>query len=107
MFRKSVPLMILAVFVIGSVLVGATLTSRPTNAQDANMNFKALIQSYVDQGQAFTINTRATNFVVDGETVQISQLGDDFLCVTGELNVMGNPMQTICSTFDSMIVLIP
>ena len=107
MFRKSVPLMVIAVLVIGIVVLGAALNARPTRAQEDNMNMRALIQSLVDQGQPFTINTRVTNFEVDGTNVQISQVGDDFLCVTGTLNVMGNPMQTICATFDSMIVLMP
>ncbi len=107
MFRKSVPLMVIAVVVIVSVMIGAAFNARPTNAQTENMNMRALIQSFVDQGQVFTINTRVTNFEVDGSTVQISQLGDDFVCVTGELNVMGNPMQTICSTFEAMILIIP
>ena len=108
MFRKSVPLMALAALVISSVLIGAALNARPSNAQEvANMNMKALIQSFIDEGQVFTINTRVTNFEVDGERIQISQLGDDFLCVSGELNVMGNPKDMICDSYSMIIILVP
>jgi hypothetical protein len=107
MFRKSVLLLVFATFVIGSIIFGAALNARPTNAQADNMNMRAFIQSLVDQGQVFTINTRVTNFEVDGENIQISQLGDDFLCVSGDLNVMGNPKEMICDTFSMIIVLVP
>jgi hypothetical protein len=104
MFRKSAVLIVITALVISGVIIGAALNVHPANAQAATM--KALIQSLVDQGKAFSINTRATNFDVDGTTNKISQLGDDFVCVTGTLNVMGKPMQTVCSTFDSMIVIL-
>src|SRR5215211_374586 len=108
MLRKSVLLMVVTALVITSVLLGAALTAHPGSAQEAaNMNMKVFIQSLIDQGQVFTINTRVTNFVVDGESIQISQLGDDFLCVSGELNVMGNPKQMICDTFSMIIVMVP
>jgi hypothetical protein len=104
MFRKSALLIVITAFVISGVIIGVALNTRPANAQASTL--RALIQSLVDEGKAFTINTRVTNFDVDGTTNRISQLGDDFVCVTGNLNVMGNPMQTVCSTFDSMIVIL-
>jgi hypothetical protein len=106
MFRKSVPVLAIAALVIGLAMLGAALNARPTSAQDGSTNFRGLIQSLMDQGEPFTINTRVTNFEIDGSTNSISQLGDDFVCVTGDLNVMGNSMQTVCSAFDSMIVII-
>jgi hypothetical protein len=104
MFRKSIPLIVVAVLVIGAVIFGAALNAHPTNAQASNM--KTLIQSLVDKKQGFTINTRVTNFEIDGAKNTISQLGDDFFCVTGDLNVMGKSMQTICTSFDGIIVVL-
>jgi hypothetical protein len=105
MYRKSVFLIVIIALVISGVIIGVAFNARPANAQAATM--RALIQSFVDQNKPFTINTRATNFDVDGDKVKITELGDDFVCVTGDLNVMGKPMQTICSSFDSMIIILP
>jgi hypothetical protein len=107
MFRKAVPLIVVAALVITAFVVGAALNPRPTKAQTDNMNMKAFLQSLVDQGKQFTINTRVTNFVVDGKDVKVSQLGDDFVCVSGNLNVMGNAKDMICDTFGMIIVLVP
>jgi hypothetical protein len=106
MFRRSIPLIVIAALVISIVVLGSALNARPTVAQDSPATIRGLIQSYMDQGQAFTINTRATNLSIDGTTNSITQLGDDYLCVSGTLSVMGNPMQTICSTFDSLIIIV-
>src|SRR2546423_140064 len=107
MFRTSVPLVVVAVLVISGLIIGAALNTHPTNAQASKAsNMKALIQSYVDQKQAFTINNRASNFEVDGTKVKVSQLGDDFVCITGELSVMGRPFKTICDSLSSIIILV-
>jgi hypothetical protein len=107
MFRKAVPLIVIVVLVLSSLVIVAMFNARPTKAQTDNMNMRAFIQSLVDQNQEFTINTRVTNFVVDGEHVKVSQLGDDFVCVAGELNVMGNSKTMICDTFSMIIILVP
>jgi hypothetical protein len=105
MFRKSIPLIVVAVLVLSAFIIGTTLNTRPTNAQASTI--KTLIQSFVDQKQVFTINTRVTNFEIDGTKTKVSQIGDDFVCVTGNVNVMGHAMSQICSTLDSIIVIMP
>src|SRR4051812_45534543 len=103
MFRKSIPLIVIAALVIG-VILGAALNAHPANAQAKNM--KALIQSFIDKGQVFTINTRVTNYEVDGTNTKIGDLGDDYVCVSGDLNIMGKSMKTVCDSFDMIIIII-
>jgi len=105
MFRKSVPLIAIAALLISGVIIGTALNARPSNAQTSNI--RTLIQSLVDKKQTFTINTRVTNFEIDGTKTKITQLGDDFFCVVGNVNVMGHSMSQICSTLDSIIVILP
>ncbi len=104
MNRNLMAWMVLVALLLVIGAYGLTLNARPANAQADNM--QAYIQSLVDQGQAFTISSLSWGLDVDGSTIQVSELGSDFLCLSGEISIMMNPYKTVCTSFSTIAISI-
>jgi hypothetical protein len=107
---RHLRLVVIGIVVLFAVAaIGIALIPRTAQAQSSNQNMRALIQSLVDNNQRFTIAGLAQNFDVDGSTIAVSDLGDDFFCVSGSgvTDYMARPVQTACYSFGALAIFVP
>jgi hypothetical protein len=95
------------VVLIAVTVLAIALVPHNVQAQSSNQNMRALIQAFVDNGQTFTISGLTGDFDVDGSSVTVSDLGDDFVCVSGSgVTYRMQPVQKLCSPFSVIAILI-
>ncbi len=105
---------ILVLLVVAVVLFVAGMSTSHSFVQAQSKNTRTLIQSLIDKKTVFAVGSASDGgrtIPVDGTKIQVSDLGDDYVCLSGSglpafLKQMGvgSGIENFCFNFATLLI---